>query len=138
VESKDKSTTEAVEQASDTVGYCCPPVTGRFKKGQSGNPKGRPTGRGNVATVLAKALHEKVVIKEGGRRKTISKLEAAAKQLANKAASGELKAVRHVLELSREAEVGQAAQPAEREIGELDREVIESLVKRFQMTGALE
>jgi hypothetical protein len=30
------------------VGYCRPPSETRFKKGQSGNPKGRAKGRRNV------------------------------------------------------------------------------------------
>jgi hypothetical protein len=74
-------------------GYCNPPETTRFKKGQSGNPQGRPKGTLNMATVLERTLREKVVINESGKRKTITKLEAAIKQLTNKAASGDLKAL---------------------------------------------
>ena len=36
---------EPVEEAEQySVGYGKPPVHSRFKKGQSGNPKGRPKG----------------------------------------------------------------------------------------------
>ncbi|HWX55498.1 MAG TPA: DUF5681 domain-containing protein [Verrucomicrobiae bacterium] len=68
--------------------YRNPPQRSRFKKGQSGNPNGRPKGRANLATVLERTLRDTVVIKENGRRKTITKLEAAARQLVDKAASG--------------------------------------------------
>lgn len=44
----------------------------RFKKGQSGNPNGRPKGALNLATVLARTLREKVVINEHGQRKVVT------------------------------------------------------------------
>ena len=86
------------------VGYCNPPKRTRFKKGQSGNPQGRPKGALNMATVLERTLRERVVINENGKRKTITKFEAAYKQLSNKAASGELKALQLVSALVRSAE----------------------------------
>lgn len=89
---------------TSTVGYCNPPGHARFKKGLSGNPKGRPKGTLNMATVLARTLREKVVINENGRRKTVTKLEASIKQLTNKAASGELKALQLLTALVRSAE----------------------------------
>lgn len=78
-----KSTT-----ASEAVGFCNPPKATRFKKGVSGNPAGRPRSRLNVATVFIKTLHEKVIVNERGRKRTVTKLEAALTQMVNKAASG--------------------------------------------------
>ena len=79
-----------------TVGYGRPPAHSQFKPGQSGNPHGRPKGAANLTTLIAKAMNEKVVVQEGGRRRTITKAEAAAKQLTNKAASGDLRAIREL------------------------------------------
>lgn len=76
----------------DNVGYCRPPKKHQFRKGTSGNPKGRPKGSPNLVTAVRSALAESVVVTEGGRRKTISKLDAAAIQMANKAASGDPRA----------------------------------------------
>jgi hypothetical protein len=81
-------------RAAGEVGYGRPPRASQFKPGQSGNPKGRPKGSLNVATVLERTLREKLVINEGGRRREITKLEAAVKQLTNKAASGDARALR--------------------------------------------
>lgn len=79
-----------------TVGYGKPPKRTQFKAGQSGNPKGRPKGTHNLATVVEKTLREPVVVNENGRRKEITKREAIGKQLVNKSASGDLAAIREL------------------------------------------
>ena len=126
-------------KASNQVGYGSPPESTRFKKGASGNPKGRPKGSVNVATAFAKALREKVVINERGQRKTVTKLEAALKQLVNKAASGDLRALRQLLELAGDAEAKQnltgEKQPL---LTDLDQEVIEGILKRFPTAGEVD
>jgi hypothetical protein len=47
--------------------YRKPPLHTRFKKGQSGNPRGRP--KKNLAALLAAALNEKVTATVDGKRK---------------------------------------------------------------------
>jgi len=114
------------------VGYGSPPEATRFKKGASGNPKGRPKGSLNVATVLMKTLLEKVVINEHGQRRSVTKLEAALKQLVNKGASGDLRALAQMVALAKDAEAKQnmpGAQPPA--LGDLDHEVMDGILKRF-------
>jgi hypothetical protein len=121
-----------VLEAAKPVGYRKPPEATRFKKGNSGNPKGRPKGSLNVATVFIKTLREKVVINENGQRKTVTKLEAALKQMVNKAASGDIRALRELLELARDAEARQNTPGVQNPvIEELDQEVIDGIIQRL-------
>jgi hypothetical protein len=89
---------------SDEVGHGRPPKHSRFKKGASGNPKGRPKGKRNLATVLQATLKERVVVNENGVRRTVTKLDAAVKQLVNKSAEGDLPALRLLAALASSAE----------------------------------
>lgn len=63
------------------IGYKKPPSKSRFRKGMSGNPRGRPKGSKNLATLMKRALSEKVAVHENGRRRMISKAELISKQL---------------------------------------------------------
>jgi len=74
---------KSLTEPNTVVGYGNPPEATRFKKGISGNPRGRPRGSLNVATVLMRTLRKKVVINEGGHRRSVTKLEAGIIQLAN-------------------------------------------------------
>jgi hypothetical protein len=85
-----------------------------------------------MATAFTKVLRERVVITEHGQRKTVTKLEAALKQLVNKAASGELPALRQLVELARDAEAKQAQPGGNPALTELDHEVVEGILQRFQ------
>ena len=121
------------EQSESTrVGYGNPPEHTRFKAGKSGNPRGRPKGTLNMATVLERALREKVVINENGKRKMITKLEAAIKQLVNKAATGDLRALRHLADLVASAEERAVQAPvAHTTVSEDDQKVMQGILERF-------
>jgi Family of unknown function (DUF5681) len=58
------------------VGYGKPPRHTRFKKGQSGNLKGRPKGSQNLTTLLSEALNERVIVTENGGRRRITMRQA--------------------------------------------------------------
>lgn len=83
------------------VGYKKPPRHTQFKRGISGNAKGRPKGAKNFATVLEHELSARIVVTENGKRKRISKREAIAKQTVNKAAAGDHKATSTLLNEAR-------------------------------------
>jgi hypothetical protein len=116
------------------VGYKKPPLHTRFKKGQSGNPRGRPRGAKNFSSVLNDALNQPVVVTENGRRRKISKRELGIRQLVDKFAMAEIQATRMLLGLMLERErLLAAVPPAERRsFGAADERVIHNLLKRLR------
>jgi hypothetical protein len=115
------------------VGYGKPPRHTRFKRGQSGNPKGRPSEKKNLSTVLEDALAEAVVAVVGkGRSKKITKFEAIITQLVNKSASGDPKATQQLLPLLREIEGrGDPGSTDPAAITEADRQIIQRIQAEF-------
>jgi len=111
------------------VGYKKPPKHSQFRKGASGNRKGRPKGKRNMATVLTEILEEEIVIKEAGVRKRVTKLEAALKQMANKAALGDLLAARQLIALVRSAEE-RAVEPPRKQLSEDDLKIMRRVLQR--------
>jgi hypothetical protein len=124
------------EASGYKVGYKKPPLHTRFRKGQSGNPRGRPPGSKTFATLLNDALNEAVVVTEDGRRRKISKRELGLRQLANKFAMAEVQATKILLGLMQERERVGATTPGEPpSLGAADEKVIASLLKRLRSEG---
>jgi len=114
------------------VGYAKPPRQTRFVKGQSGNPKGRPKGSKNLATMLARACRERVRVTGNNGARSITKLETSLVQLSNQAASGDLRAIREFLywiRFSEESEQSSVATPISHE---RDHAVIASILERIR------
>ena len=88
----------ADRETNGDVGYRKPPQHSRFKKGESGNPKGRPRESKNWDTLIDKELNARIVVHKDCRRKKISKREAIATQLVNKAVSGDLRFAQELLD----------------------------------------
>ena len=76
------------------VGYKRPPLGTRFKKGRSGNSKGRPKARHNIADLLGETFDETVSLMNGGRRQRMSKAEAMLRSLVNRALQNDRRAMR--------------------------------------------
>jgi len=114
---------EASDGGDYEVGYCKPPRHSRFKPGQSGNPAGRAKGTKNLASVLERELRAIVTIAENGRRRRVTKLDAAVKQLVNKAASGDGGSLQFLFRLL------QSSQPESASVATLSSEIDEQ-VKR--------
>src|SRR5207248_11542701 len=115
------------------MGYGQPPRHSRFKRGQSGNPRGRAPGVKNLRTLLSEALNECVIVTENGGRRKVTKREAIIKQLVNQSATADWRAIKILLDLIREIE-GQS-EPTSSETFALswaEEEVLEELRERLQ------
>jgi hypothetical protein len=111
--------------------YRKPPLHTRFKKGQSGNPRGRPAK--NLPTLLAAALNEKVTVTENGKRRKVTKREAVIAQLVNKSASAELRATKMLIDMLRDIERRAEAAMAEKNpFSPTDKEVVQQLIARLR------
>jgi len=113
------------------VGYGKPPRHTRFKKGQSGNPRGRPSGSKNLTTLLGEVLNELVVVAESGGRRKITKRRAIIMQLVNQAAKADWRATKILLDILQAIEVRTEPPAAEGSFDAADAKVIEQLRTRF-------
>jgi Family of unknown function (DUF5681) len=66
-------------------------------RGSPAIPKAARKGHEAWRVIWLRAMNEKVTINENGQRRRITKQEAAIKQLANKAASGDKRAIQDML-----------------------------------------
>ena len=70
------------QKQSCGLGYCKPPHLSRFKKGQSGNPKGRPKGSRTKDLPFEAVLGRKVTIRDQGEEREVTAAEAFLLRLA--------------------------------------------------------
>ena len=130
----DQAARSVATEQPDTVGYGNPPRHSRFKPGQSGNPRGRPKGPKSLHAAVHTALSERVTINEQGKRRQIAKQDAIAKQLVNKAAGGDVAAIKLLSQLLAASHRDRGmtnAPPTPVELRESDQSVIAAIMRRF-------
>jgi hypothetical protein len=58
------------------VGYCSPPKAHQFRKGRSGNPRGRKTGEENMIAIFKRLATRRVKVNDNGRFRMLPLAEA--------------------------------------------------------------
>ena len=81
----------------DEIGYAKPPRNTRFRKGRSGNPKGRPPGRKKEPPYEA-VLGQMVTVREDGIERRVTAAEAFALYLTKQGLDGDNAAARQAAE----------------------------------------
>jgi hypothetical protein len=123
-------TDDTPQDDDDVVGPGRPPRKHRWTPGQSGNPNGRPKGSINIVTASKKEGRKMVKYTEGGRTKTMSKMELSVLQAWQKAIKGDLKAFALMLQLDGKLDDVQAAGQRSLAIPKLDPEAMRRLAER--------
>ena len=116
------------------VGRGKPPMHSRFKKGQSGNPRGpRPK---NLPALLIEALNEPVVVTIDGERRKITKREAVVTQLVNKSAGADLRATKMLIDMLKDVEkkAGVTPPPEPAPFSAADEEVMATFITRLRQS----
>lgn len=118
------------------VGYKRPPREHCWKKGQSGNPKGRPPGFRNLRAAMTAILHEQVSVRVDGEARNMTRLESVARQLVAKAEAGDPRLMQQLL-----AEIHKNEAKAERDasaqpLADVDRQVMDAFLARIAHEAA--
>lgn len=108
-------------------------ANGRFPKGQSGNRKGRPRKDKSVNTAILKAANEVIVANDRGHKRSMRKLDMTAAQMANKGASGDLRAGKMLLDYAAKAEEQHAAKaPVDVPLTLSDQEIADAFLAEYR------
>jgi hypothetical protein len=119
-------------RAVRNVGYGRPPEAHQFEPGQSGNPQGRPKGAKNEATILRALLNRKIDLREGGKMRRVSIMEAILLRFAEDALKGNTKSAAFLFNRYAGAQTGEPM-PVD-DLSANDREVLDEFVRRYSKT----
>lgn len=113
----------------DEVGYRRPPRATQFKKGTSGNPRGRPKRTRSFKADLMSELQETLIVTENGKERRVSKQRAFIKTLTSAAIKKDIRAVNALLACIRYFGVDSEDQSASTADAE-DLEILENFLTR--------
>lgn len=110
------------------IGYRKPPKHAQWKKGQSGNPAGRPRRARDVAGLVATLLGQRVVVRKGKTTKRVTRLEHLLQRLIEKAIGGDPRLMKLALDEVRKDE---AREGDDAPMAPADSEILQALYQRL-------
>ena len=96
----------------------------RFKKGQSGDPSGRPKGSENLKTLFERVLKEHISLQDGNVTKKITKAEAVIRRVVIDALKGDSRSQQTLFRLAEQ--IGQF-EPAQQELRAVTMVIVDPL-----------
>lgn len=121
--------------STQSVGYGKPPAAYQFKKGTSGNPKGRPRGRKSYNTEIDEVLNAPVTVIENGKRRKVTSRKAVLLRVREKSLAGDLRATETFLQLAAQKEALDAAVTHERRLSGYEDEILARFIADQAQTG---
>ncbi len=112
------------------VGYGRPPKKARFKKGRSGNPKGRPKGSKNFKSIVKDELGRPVEIKVNGQRRKVSQFEAVVMRAVGDAISGKPRQISLIMDLPNRFGLIEDEERLVRALAPEDQRILERVIMR--------
>ena len=112
------------------IGYTRPPKATRFKKGQSGNPRGRPKNMRNLKPHLTEELQSRISVVIQGKKKTISKQRAMVMGLVSRTIKGDWRAASIVLSMMKQSPSDTEPDDQGGNLSSADQEIVDAFLKR--------
>jgi hypothetical protein len=130
--SNDETTRGTAQQPTNdvSIGYGKPPEQTKFKKGQSGNPYGRPKGSRNLKTLINRELNTTITIEQAGKKRKIRRKDALVKSLVHDALKGRDRPRDKVFDYVDHAETLEDCGPTQSELAERDAQILERFFNR--------
>lgn len=116
----------------EAVGYGKPPVKTQFKKGVSGNPRGRPAGSRNVALAIKDAFTAPITIRQGEKTHRVSTLEALSRKQVEQGLKGDHRAAFAVLKMAKELGLLQTPDPPGCDLRKLNDDELDQLIQLYE------
>ena len=98
-----KKPSSNAENSADEVGYGKPPKANQFRRGRTGNPRGKRQGEENTISAFKRIVSKRVKINDGEKVRTITLAEAVILKNCNAAVQKDPFAMSNVFRLAEDA-----------------------------------